>query len=225
MRAARHRAVLVVLAFLALLGWGASPAAAGGPTSVLLVNVADGRTAASHVSQATYDRLWQAFEGGLGPVVGAGTPSAHDTEVRLTWLVHDVTPWRLDSVVRDGADLWVQTQVDMTGEGSLWDATPSWHHLTGASATSLDGLLGELGVTGPVTGAASSSGGSAADAAPDPRAADTGAAAARSDEVLAGWRLALLAGIVGAGIGLLLGRIGTSRARHEVDARLDPVTP
>ena len=217
MRAARHRAVLVVLAMLALLGWAAPTASAGGPTSVLLVNVADGRTASAHINQSTYDQIWQAFDQGLGPAVTSGMPSANSTEVRLTWLIHDVTPWRLDSVVRVGSDLWVQTQTDMTGTGSLWDAPAVWHRVTGADATAMDDLLGGLGVTGPATAGSGSSGPVAA----PPRA--TTPEPAVDEGVLTGWRLAVVAALVGAALGLFAGRIGSARARRGIDGRLDPL--
>ncbi|WP_392542684.1 hypothetical protein [Oryzobacter telluris] len=217
MRPDRHRAVLAVLVTLALLGWAAPTASAGGPTSVLLVNVTDGRTASAHVSQPRYDQVWRAFDQGLGPVVTEGTPSAEaNAEVRATWLIHDVTPWRLDSVYRVGSDLWVLTQTDESGTGTLWDAPERWHHLTGTDATALDDLLGGLGIVGAATSA-----GSAGPVATSPRVVSPVPA---SDEgLLADWRLALVAALVGVGLGLLAGRIGAARARRDLDGRLDPL--
>lgn len=218
MRSTRHRVVLAVLALLPLLGWAAPTASAGGPTSVLLVNVADGRSASAHISQPRYDQIWQAFDQGLGPTVTEGTPSAAaNAEVRVTWLIHDVTPWRLDSVHRVGEELWVLTQTDETGTGSIWDAPQRWHHVTGDDATALGDLLGGLGVFGASTAGSGSSGPVALPprvATPEP-AVDEG--------VLTGWRLAVVAALVGGGMGLLAGRIGSARARREGGSRLDPL--
>ncbi|MGH1555106.1 hypothetical protein ACRAWF_34075 [Streptomyces sp. L7] len=85
---------------LALMVWGASGAAAGGPTSVLVTSPTSGQAAALYYSDEQYGELQQL----LGPE-GRGTrdkpPEADLTRARqinVTWLAHDISPWRIDRV-------------------------------------------------------------------------------------------------------------------------------
>ncbi|MET9149854.1 hypothetical protein ABZX82_01025 [Streptomyces griseoflavus] len=100
-------------AALALTVWGASPASAGGPTSVLVVSPESEETASLYHSDQGYAEL----ERLLGPA-GKGTrerpPEAVSASARLinvTWMVHDVTPWRVDRVFMGDADkdVWIHT--------------------------------------------------------------------------------------------------------------------
>ncbi|PWI10968.1 hypothetical protein DIZ27_08905 [Streptomyces sp. NWU339] len=139
-------------AALALMLWGASPASAGGPTSVLVVSPGSGETASLYNSDKAYGMLEQL----LGPV-GKGTrdmpPEAASASARLinvTWMVHDVTPWRVDRVfLADmGQDVWIHTA------GNLAESPNGlWHRAEHPS--DVHKFLFDLGVMGKTTGTGS----------------------------------------------------------------------
>ncbi|KUL39694.1 hypothetical protein ADL12_14630 [Streptomyces regalis] len=141
-------------AALALLVWSAAPASAGGPTSVLLVSPESVETASLYYSDEEYAELEQ-----LLGTPGTGTrdkpPEAGLTaarQVNVTWMLHDVTPWRLDRVfpIYDGRDVWIHTaaNLDRTSNGT-------WHRAD--HPAQLRALLKKLGLMGKT-----SAGGSAA---------------------------------------------------------------
>ncbi len=217
MRAPRRLAVLV-LAVVALLGWGAGSASAGGPTSAMIVNLTDGRSASVHVSAGGggYDALMRAFE--LGGSATSSGSLADPPDVRVVWFVHDVTAWRLQSVYLEDGGVRVATQ-DADEGGSVWDAAPTWHRLTGAAAAPVHTALEDLGVIGPVDRAASAGAGGAEDASAV-AATPTSAAA---DRTRSPWLLAALTALLGAGAGLVVGRLGWGRADRDLERQLDPV--
>jgi hypothetical protein len=156
----RRAATLAGLAALTvgLLALGATPARAGGPTSVLVVNYDGSRAAAALTGSQAYDHLATALDAFSGepPRGETAAPTAFlGTGLRLTWLVHDVTPWRLDAVQLDGGDIWVNTVVSW--DGRLFDQPGVWHRpadeaLLRATLTS----MGVLGRTSSVGDAAAS---------------------------------------------------------------------
>ena len=128
-----------------------APATAGGPTSVLLSVPGEGRTAALYYTDPEYDALARAVgamtERGVEEVAGGhqtGTP------VTLTWLIHDVTPWRVDQVYVDDGEVWISTQESLDG-GPLAEQSPVWHRGGPALVRLLDRVLPE---DGSATGAA-----------------------------------------------------------------------
>ncbi|MFI7411257.1 hypothetical protein ACIBU0_21590 [Streptomyces sp. NPDC049627] len=140
-------------AALALLVWGAVPASAGGPTSVLLVSPESTETASLYYSDKEYGKL----ERLLG-TPGTGTrdkpPEAGllaARQINVTWMVHDVTPWRLDRVfpVDDGQAVWIHTAANLetTTNGT-------WHRAD--HPAQLRALLKKLGLMGKATGEGSS---------------------------------------------------------------------
>ncbi|MEV8597399.1 hypothetical protein [Streptomyces sp. NPDC052012] len=142
-------------AALALTLWGASPAFAGGPTSVLVVSPQSEETASVYHSDKQYGEL----ERLLGPV-GKGTrerpPEAASVSARLinvTWMVHDVTPWRVDRVFLADADqdVWIHTAARFNESSN-----GLWHRAEHPS--DLHKLLYALGVTGDGTGTGSAPG-------------------------------------------------------------------
>lgn len=168
----RPRAVLAVLATaaLSLLAAGfAGSAAAGGPTSVLLVVPGEGRTASLYSGSADYgelSRLVGAFDTPPGPSTtppasasdggASGTLDSSGPGVTLTWLIHDVQVWRVDRVYLDAQDgPWISTQMALDG-GDIWAKPATWH--TAGQAKRLATLLDRLGV-GSNTGARPTSGG------------------------------------------------------------------
>ena len=79
----------------------APTAGAGGPTSVLLANYETGRSAAAINGSSAYTEL-QSILGDEHPPSSSSTPPGAVTTsgagVRLVWLIHDVSPWRIDTV-------------------------------------------------------------------------------------------------------------------------------
>lgn len=142
------RALAVVLtAWVLVMLAPPGPAYAGGPTSVLLSVPGEGRTASLYYTEDAYEELADlvgAYDG-TGTVDGSGRSHETGTGVTLTWLIHDVTPWRVDRVYLqgDGAP-WIASQV-MEGDAlSVWDSPVVWHQP--ANGPELTQLLNSLGV-------------------------------------------------------------------------------
>ncbi|MFI8088147.1 hypothetical protein ACIF9R_07485 [Streptomyces sp. NPDC086080] len=208
-------------AALALTMWGASPAVAGGPTSVLVVSPESQETASLYYSDAEYTRL----EKNLGPI-GTGTrdrpPESTSASARLinvTWMVHDVTPWRVDRIFLGDADeeVWIHTasQLNESSNGV-------WHRAE--DPTDLHKLLYGLGLKGERTAPVPASGIYPAPwetAQADP-AADEGTTAAASGTraVPAGstdWWWAIPGVVAGAALALLLRPYGTRLIHRRKD--------
>jgi hypothetical protein len=124
------------------------PAAAGGPTSALLSVPGEGRTASIYYTDAEYEALagMVGIESatGVGTVDRSGTDHAVGPGVTVTWLIHDVTPWRVDHIYLEGKGApWIATQ--LAGEtGSIWDDEAVWHQP--GNGAELASLLDKLGV-------------------------------------------------------------------------------
>ncbi|MFE0962141.1 hypothetical protein ACWDCX_06115 [Streptomyces fungicidicus] len=142
-------------AALALTVWGASSAFAGGPTSVLVVSPESEETASLYYSDKGYAEL----ERLLGPV-GEGTRerppeavSASSRLINVTWMVHDVTPWRVDRVFLADADkdVWIHTAAHL-GEApnGLWHRAE--HPSDVRKFLFTLGVMGEAAGTGSVSG-------------------------------------------------------------------------
>ncbi|EMF27628.1 hypothetical protein H114_18296 [Streptomyces gancidicus BKS 13-15] len=143
-------AAAALTATLALVVWAASPASAGGPTSVLVVSPESQETASAYCTDTAYSEL----ERLLGPV-GRGSRerppeavSASARQFNVTWLVHDVTPWRVDRVFMAdaGQDAWIHTAERFNeSPNGLWHRAQDPAHLYK--------LLYSLGVMGERTSA------------------------------------------------------------------------
>jgi hypothetical protein len=106
-----------------------------------------GQTSSLYYSDPEYDELSR--------LVGASEPSgtfggtqsddghASGAGVTITWLIHDVEPWRVDRVYpgRNG-EVWISTQVNLGG--SIWEAPVVWHQPENGAR--LAALLDELGL-------------------------------------------------------------------------------
>ncbi|MGW3495452.1 hypothetical protein [Streptomyces sp. NPDC001020] len=129
---------------LALTVWGASSAAAGGPTSVLVVSPTSGEATGLYYSDKKYDELQQLLD---RPATETGdnppeTNLAGTRQITVTWLVHDITPWRLDQVLDTGSDgVWIHTAANTP------ESTKGYWHRA-ADPTRLRTLLKKLGVMG-----------------------------------------------------------------------------
>jgi hypothetical protein len=101
----RRTLAVVIVALWALIGLPGT-VHAGGPTSVLITQPATGEATALYYSSGAYADLERLLAGSGAedqtsePSVGSG-----GTFYNLTWMIHDVEPWRHDSVqfTEDGA--------------------------------------------------------------------------------------------------------------------------
>jgi hypothetical protein len=131
---------------------GAAPAAAGGPTSVVLSLPGSGRMSVLHVGSPDYEALWDAVgihgsvPGPAGATAAEGTAERHDQGpvLRLTWLIHDVEPWRLDEVyLLAPKGPWISTRTaDEAGE--IWSVPQVWSR--SPNPDRLRALVAKLGV-------------------------------------------------------------------------------
>ncbi|WP_079168145.1 hypothetical protein [Streptomyces colonosanans] len=127
-----------------LMVWGASSAAAGGPTSVLVTSPTSEEATALYVSDKKYEELQQLLD---RPTSGTrDRPSEADLadtrQINVTWLAHDISPWRLDQVLVAGSDaVWIYTTAQMP---ELVNGI--WHRA--ADPARLRTLFKKLGVMG-----------------------------------------------------------------------------
>lgn len=147
MRIARLAAV--VLALGAVL-FASVPASAGGPTSVLLVSPGTSRTASLYATDEAYGTLMSQLV--AEPVAasrpGIASPGVSGDQIVVTWMVHDVQPWRVDRITvdDDGLPEWIHT-VQSMGAGLIeFDDPGVWHRPDDPAA--LADLLVDLGLTG-----------------------------------------------------------------------------
>ncbi|WAZ23645.1 hypothetical protein STRCI_005000 [Streptomyces cinnabarinus] len=130
---------------LAMIVWGAAPAAAGGPTSAFLASPTTGETAGLYYSDRDYAELESLLRAGT---LGAPPKDVMaDRRVTVTWLVHDTSPWRVDVIfpVAGGKDVWVQRAMNITEP-----TENSWHRAP--APAELRSLLTDLGVLGKPEG-------------------------------------------------------------------------
>lgn len=217
----RCRSALAVLTLVLMSLLVAGPASAGGPTSVLLVVPGSGQTASLYASDPDYEAL-AGLVGAFGAGGGAGTVdksgASHEvgTGVTLTWLIHDVSVWRVDRIYL-GADggPWIATQTT-DGVASIWDSPVVWHTSAGGKELSL--LLDRLGVrpgSGSVgdaaTASASAGGGSGVAAGvvpPVPEAEQSNQAAQRPTGTGTPSEVGLMWGLAGLALGVALAMAG-----------------
>jgi hypothetical protein len=177
----RRFIVLVIAAIAGLVLLPATPASAGGPTSVLVVDNQGRHAAGALMGSSAYDSLARALDIENPP---SGEPRSEDSfmagSIRLTWMIHDVQPWRVDALTIEGSDVWVSTLLMQGGE-SLFSGAASperavWHRP--ANTALLLTALEDLGVLGgdAVEPPASTTGSTAPVAAPaaQPEPASTG---------------------------------------------------
>jgi hypothetical protein len=139
--------VLSVLVIMMMSLLAAGPAAAGGPTSVLLSDPENGRVAALHASGPDYGALasYVSAFSASGQAAPADAPDGSSGTVRLTWLIHDVQVWRTDVVYLDAkGGPWIETRSTMDESADLWNATAVWHEVT--DPPRLTALLTKLNV-------------------------------------------------------------------------------
>jgi hypothetical protein len=197
----RRKRLGLLMALLAAVSWfGATQvASAGGPTSVLMASPHNGRVAALYHTDAGYERLVAAVEAygvNTGSTTRPGSVSNDfSNEIRLTWLIHDMSIWRIDRVHITAEDgIWIETVVQ-TDEGNLLEQPATWHRAVDANA--LTAVLSKAGLL--AKGAAPAS---------DPETMTPPASTAESPAATPAPRGIWLAAATGIG-GLLVGAAGS----------------
>lgn len=145
----------VLIAVMALTWLFAPSAVAGGPTSVLITSPESAETASLYFSDAEYEALSKQLDGqGMGALPEGRTkrPASMDSavgsrQINVTWMIHDVQPWRLDQVYpsEDLSTVWIHTSTDIQGT-----ETGVWHKAKQPAA--LRALLKRIGVMGEKKG-------------------------------------------------------------------------
>ncbi|WP_215448636.1 hypothetical protein [Streptomyces sp. ATCC 21386] len=226
-----------LLTAFALVLLEAQPSAAGGPTSVLLVSPTSQRTASLYGTQEEYGDL-EKLLARAGGELDQGREEAPrwgrediwgeriSDMVSVTWMIHDVTPWRLDRVYTaapDTKDIWIHTTLVAGEEDPGAEGVGVWHRAK--QPDQLRKLLNGLGVRGAAPGAPALgnpvrdeplSGEAAGGTAPDSAgtAADARAAATAPDLAdHAHWAIPALA------LGLLAGSGGATLLLRRAAAR------
>jgi hypothetical protein len=134
------------------LTWLFAPGAvAGGPTSVLITSPESAESASLYFRDVEYEALSKQLDGqdmGALPEGQEKRPSAVDSavgsrQINVTWMIHDVQPWRLDQVYpsADVSTVWIHTSTDIQGI-----QTGVWHKAKQPAA--LRALLKRIGVMG-----------------------------------------------------------------------------
>ena len=221
----RRLALLVAAVTAVLLVAAAPPASAGGPTSVLAVDYDGSRAAGALTGSQAYANLEKALDAYNTPT-GDAMPAASfmDSRVRLTWLIHDVTPWRVDAVIVDGDDVWVETSMSLADGKDLFQA-PAVLHRPKDTALLL-ATLTSLGVYGDSRSASTSA--SSTPVAPPAAAAGGAVPVTRSTGAVTSssavpWWATTVAAVLALGLGVAIGR--RSRARPGTEGATDTRPP
>ncbi|MGW6534098.1 hypothetical protein [Streptomyces venezuelae] len=115
----------------ALVVLTAPQATAGGPTSVLLVSPESTESASLYYSDEEYaeleSRLAPAASGRKAGEEPPGLDVARGSrQINVTWMAHDVMPWRFDRVYaplsgkKKDADVWVHRSTEMESLNGAW---------------------------------------------------------------------------------------------------------
>ncbi|TDW22969.1 hypothetical protein [Kribbella kalugense] len=187
----RRTLALVAALVATLFAFTAVPAHAGGPTSVLL-------SSPPHVTAVGYDdqRYYDLQELVQTAPKGDTADPAHEAGrfVRATWLIHDMTVWRIDIIYPDApGGPWISTQ-EFNG------TTPSkitWHLPTDPAR--LRGLLDSFKLLdAKFDGGPTLDDGYSGAAEPVTTPAPTQAVATASTSLFTGWRWIIPGVLVGA---------------------------
>ncbi|MGC4943019.1 hypothetical protein [Kribbella sp. DT2] len=185
-----------VLLLIVLSAWVAVPAQAGGPTSVLLSAPGIPKVVATGYTDAKYDALMSSV--GMQAKNHPGWEAeGNGRVVRATWMIHDMSVWRLDLIYPDAeGGPWVASFESSTG---TMPDKPIWH--PAADGQALNRVLGELGLLAQK--GYETSGRATPKVAVTDDVTTAAAAATTSDgNAFTGWRWALPGALVGAVLAL-----------------------
>ncbi len=210
-----RRTLALFVALLAVAALGTAPAHAGGPTSVVL-------SAPPEVVAFGYEDQQYAALQRLTDMTGSRSvprDGSHDSGrfVRATWLIHDISVWRIDIIYPDApGGAWIATRASM--DGSSLPESPTWHQATDSAR--LVKLLGSLGLLtterdgvpswGGPTFFGQQSEGPSAQAAESPAAeppAESAATQTASTSAFTGWRWTIPGFLLGAVIAVIAVRL------------------
>jgi hypothetical protein len=136
-----RRIALLLVAVLATAVIGMTPAQAGGPTSVLLSAPDIHEVVAVGYDDKAYNQLEQLLS---APAVPTDEDHSSGRVIRASWLIHDMTVWRLDLIYPDApGGPWIARSEDHTGSGQV-KSEPVWHRATDSAG--LSKLLHSLGL-------------------------------------------------------------------------------
>jgi hypothetical protein len=209
-----RRTLALIAILLAVAALGASPAHAGGPTSVLLS--APPHVVAFGYEDPAYGDLQQLTEVAGGRADDGNGPHDLGQFVRATWLIHDMSVWRIDIIYPEApGGPWIATTESMT-TGTMPEK-PTWHIATNPSALvefirSLKLLNGQTFDGGPTT----------IDSVPTPVTEPTQAPLPAQTQVdstgfFTGWRWTIPGFLVGAAVAVLAIRLIPKRRWDLVD--------
>lgn len=200
----RRMIVVVALAVAgALLVLSGSPAVAGGPTSMMLVNHEGSRAAALLNGSPDYAALEEFVQQSTPSQMQSPTDANTRWAVRGVWYLHEVTPWRTNAfVMATDGKLWICTAESyggsVAGEECSWGVAPQPKQLIA--------LLTRQGLLGPVASAEattvpspSAPAGTPLRASPEPTvaAALTGPAGNPPGLLIAAGAVGVLVGVLG----------------------------
>ncbi len=102
---------------------GTPSASAGGPTSVLITSPHSTESASLYYADEEYGRLesllGQAARGARERPPGLAVDTGR--QINVTWLIHDVRPWRVDRVYPGGkGPVWIHTTTDVDSMRGTW---------------------------------------------------------------------------------------------------------
>ncbi|TDD16170.1 hypothetical protein E1218_30230 [Kribbella turkmenica] len=207
-----RRTLALFVALFAVAALGAAPARAGGPTSVLL-------SSPPAVVAVGYEDQRYADLQRLTEMTGARDAKENHAVgrfVRATWLIHDMSVWRVDIIYPDApGGPWIATRASR--DGSTLPESPIWHQAT--EPAGLLELLGSMqllskksgwgGPTylGPVPEAAAEE--QVPEAAADEPVTEPPAATAQttSDSAFTGWRWTIPGFLLGAVVAVIAVRL------------------
>jgi len=210
----------ILMLVVVLFAIGVTPAHAGGPTSVLLS--APPSVVAFGYNDPRYDELTKLTEQ-TGSTSDQPTGSHLSGRfVRATWLIHDMSIWRIDIIYPEApGGPWIATEDSMSGTKP---GTPTWHRAN--DPVKLVKLLGDLKLlSGEFYGGPSLTDGytveqSTPEAAPEPAPAPAPPAQVQvstTTNAFTGWRWIIPGVLLGAAAAVVAVRLFPKRRWELID--------
>jgi hypothetical protein len=129
----------------------ASPTVAGGPTSVLITDPSTGQATALYYSDARYQEL----DGLLsdGATLDGEPPGLGGRALNLTWMIHDIQPWRTQQLYLDaeGGPVVASYGSELAGDAgeTTWTRPAEGKALLQLAARILDPVKGSAAAPAP----------------------------------------------------------------------------